>query len=78
MSEGHVHYLAGWPDADGWNTVLTPLCTKAGLPVMDLPEGLRLRDTATERFWFNYAAHEVSHAGQTYAPASVTRESLTE
>jgi beta-galactosidase len=74
MSQGSTHYLAGWPDAEGWTTVLTPLCAQAGLDVIDLPEGLRRRDTATETFWFNYAAHEVDFDGRSFAPASVTRD----
>lgn len=74
MSQDGVHYLAGWPDAEGWKTILTPLCAQAGLEVIDLPEGLRRRDTATETFWFNYAAHDVTFDGRSFAPASVTRD----
>ncbi|QTN37008.1 beta-galactosidase [Cognatishimia activa] len=74
MSQGGMHYLAGWPDAEGWKTILTPLCAQAGLEVIDLPEGLRRRDTATETFWFNYAAHDVTFDGRDFAPASVTRD----
>ncbi|MCH2248639.1 MAG: beta-galactosidase [Cognatishimia sp.] len=74
MSQDGVHYLAGWPDAEGWKTILTPLCAQAGLEVIDLPEGLRRRDTATETFWFNYAAHDVTFDGRDFAPASVTRD----
>lgn len=74
MSQDGMHYLAGWPDAEGWKTILTPLCAQAGLEVIDLPEGLRRRDTATETFWFNYAAHDVTFDGRSFAPASVTRD----
>ena len=74
MSHGSVHYLAGWPDPEGWAAVLTPLCADVGLDVVALPDGLRRRDTATETFWFNYAAHEVSFDGRSFAPASVTRD----
>ena len=74
MSHGSVHYLAGWPDPEGWAAILTPLCEEVGLDVVALPDGLRRRDTATETFWFNYAAHEVSFEGRSFAPASVTRD----
>ena len=74
MSQDGVHYLAGWPDAEGWKTILTPLCAQAALEVIDLPEGLRRRNTATETFWFNYAAHDVTFDGRDFAPASVTRD----
>ena len=74
MSMDGMHYLAGWPDVEGWKTILTPLCAQAGLEVIDLPEGLRRRDTASETFWFNYAAHDVTFDGRDFAPASVTRD----
>ena len=74
MSHVSVHYLAGWPDPEGWAAILTPLCEEVGLDVVALPDGLRRRDTATETFWFNYAAHEVSFEGRSFAPASVTRD----
>ena len=75
MGNGQMTYLAGWPDAEGWRRVLLPLCQSAGLAVADLPAGLRLRDSGSERFWFNYGAETASYGGKTYAPASVTRES---
>ena len=37
---------------------------------------LRLRETATERFWFNYTAETQIYDGKTFAPASVLRERL--
>lgn len=77
MSQGPLHYLAGWPDAEGWKTVLTPLCAQAGLEVIDLPEGLRRRDTATETFWFNYAATPQQLGGRVFEPASVVRDPRT-
>ena len=47
------------------------------LALFDLPGGLRVRDTATERFWFNYDAETVTYEGRSFEPASVTRELRT-
>lgn len=74
MSNGHVSYVAGWADVAGWRAILMPLLDKAGIKVMDLPDGLRVRDTAGERFWFNYSADPVSYDGRDFAAASVTRD----
>lgn len=76
MSNGHVSYVAGWADVAGWRAILMPLLDKAGIKVMDLPDGLRVRDTAGERFWFNYSADPVSYDGRDFAAASVTRDTL--
>ncbi|GAA6209796.1 beta-galactosidase [Cognatishimia sp. WU-CL00825] len=74
MSNGHTSYVAGWADVAGWCAILTPLLEKAGITVMDLPDGLRVRDTATERFWFNYGAEVVQYDGRAFDAASVTRD----
>ena len=55
MGGAHLRYLAGWPDPDTFATIIRTLCTEAGLDALDLPEGLRIRDTARHRFVFNYA-----------------------
>ncbi|MDC0737655.1 beta-galactosidase [Cognatishimia sp. SS12] len=74
MRSGQLSYVAGWADVAGWRAILTPLCQEAGLTVLDLPGGLRLRDTASERFWFNYGAAPINYEGRQFAPASVLRE----
>ncbi|MGH1463961.1 MAG: beta-galactosidase [Cognatishimia sp.] len=74
MSNGHTSYVAGWADVAGWRAILTPLCQAAGIEVIDLPDGLRVRDTASERFWFNYGAETVSYDGREFTAASVTRD----
>jgi len=52
-------YLAGWLDDKGFDRLIKYCAKKAELPTIQLPEGVRVRDTATERFWFNYNAHPV-------------------
>jgi beta-galactosidase len=74
VAAGNLHYLGGWLDQDAARRVFARLCQAHGLETLDLPDGVRCRDTATERFWFNYdtEAHEVS--GRLLAPISVLRE----
>jgi len=73
VGNGSMHYLAGWLDQAGFRRVFSKLCADCGLEVMDLPDGVRVRDTGVERFWFNYdiESHEV--AGLTLEPTSVMR-----
>lgn len=68
---GGLHYLAGWPDEVTFMALLRGFCQKAGLATHVLPDGLRLRDTATHRFLFNYSPDPVEWQGQTLPPAGV-------
>ena len=74
MTQGQLIYLGAWLDPEGFRRFFRDLGGKAGLDLVDLPEGVRVRETGTERFWFNtdIEAHEV--AGRTLAPISVLRE----
>ncbi len=74
MRSGQLSYVAGWPDVEGWRSILTSMCEQAGIETLDLPDGLRVRDTENERFWFNYAAEAITYAGRVFEPASVTRD----
>ena len=71
-----LRYVGGWPDADGWAPILADACREAGLATVDLPGGLRLRDTATHRFAFNYAPEPVEWEGETLPPAGVVWRAL--
>ncbi|MEM9970136.1 MAG: beta-galactosidase [Pseudomonadota bacterium] len=71
MATGRVTYLGGWPDRAGWDTLLTPVAKRAGLDVADLPPGLRLRETASHTFAFNYAAEPREWHGTTLPAAGV-------
>ena len=66
-----LHYLAGWPDEAAFSRMLTAICNEIGLETDPLPEGLRLRDTATHRFMFNYNAVPVEWGGVTIPAAGV-------
>ena len=68
---GGLHYLAGWPDAEALNRILMVLCREQGLKTLALPEGLRCRDSATHRFYFNYGDAPVVWDGMDIPAAGV-------
>ena len=54
---GHdnIHYLAGWPDAEGLESILYPMLAKAGLSITKLPEGVRMRSIEGGTLLWNYS-----------------------
>ncbi len=73
---GALHYLAGWADPEALVRIVRQMAAKAGLDTLDLPEGLRVRDTATHRFWINYGAEPSMFEGRTIGAADVLWEPL--
>lgn len=53
IRSGGLHYLAVWPDEAALTRIVQSLCDRKGVETDPLPEGLRRRDSATYRFWFN-------------------------
>jgi beta-galactosidase len=76
MGDPHIRYLAGWPDPATFDRIIRNAATAQGLAVHDLPTGLRIRDTATHRFVFNYAPHPLTWNGTQIPPAGVHWEPL--
>ena len=76
MRAGHVTYMGGWGDDAALDVLIGDLCTRGGLATLTLPEGVRIRDTATERFWFNYNAEPVTTDAGSLPPAGVLRMEL--
>ncbi len=76
VRQDHLWYLGAWLDEAGMDAFLAGVCAEAGVPVQTLPEGVRIRDTRTERFWFNYSTVPVTIEGRTLPPAGVLRETL--
>ncbi len=68
---GGLHYLAGWPDATALCRILTELCREQGLDTLSLPDGLRCRDSATHRYFFNYGDAPVVWEGAEIPAAGV-------
>lgn len=71
MATGSIQYLGGWPDEVLWDRIVAEACARQGLTVQVLADGLRLRDTRTHRFAFNYGPEPVAYRGVTLAPAGV-------
>ncbi|MFM7348699.1 MAG: beta-galactosidase [Erythrobacter sp.] len=69
---GRVRYCATWPDAKLLRLLVARMAGEAGVPLLDLPEGIRVRRTQDLVFTFNYASEPVAvpHLGATLAPAS--------
>jgi beta-galactosidase len=76
MGNGSLRYLAGWPDDDTFDRILGVHCDIAGIATLRLPEGLRVRDTATHRFVFNYAPEPQVWNGTEIPAAGVHWEPL--
>ncbi|WP_108484485.1 beta-galactosidase [Oceaniglobus ichthyenteri] len=71
-SRSKLHYLAGWPDDTAFDRLITGACAAEAIKTLFLPDGLRLRDTATHRFWFNYGPDPIMFQGITHPAAGVT------
>ncbi|WP_372571913.1 beta-galactosidase [Ruegeria jejuensis] len=71
MSSGGLSYLGAFPDEALWDRIVEQAAGRAGLAVMRLPEGLRLRDMGAHRFAVNYNAHAVEWNGAQLEPCGV-------
>lgn len=76
VAAGNVTYLGAVLDQVGWRRVISSLCAKARLEIREMPEGLRVRECGSERFWFNHLPEEIQFEGRRFAPISVTREAV--
>jgi beta-galactosidase len=67
-----VRYCAIWPDRALLALLVERMAGEAGVALLDLPEGIRVRRTQAHVFTFNYAAAPVfvPHLGATLPPAS--------
>lgn len=76
MGGDHLRYLAGWPDDATFDGIIGGLCDAAGIATLRLPDGLRVRDTATTRFFFNYGPKPVTWKDTIIPAAGVHWEAL--
>jgi beta-galactosidase len=76
MRTDHVVYVGGWPDRDTFHALVCDLCRELGVETRDLPDGLRIRETATHRFWFNYAPEPLTSGGREIGACDVGWEPL--
>ena len=59
FAKASMRYCAAWPDRALLDLLVERIAGEAGLDLMDLPEGIRVRRTVTHLFAFNYAAHPI-------------------
>lgn len=71
MRNGRTSYLGGWPDAVLWERMIDDALSRLDLDAAKMPDGLRRRDTATHRFYFNYAPTPARFDGLDIPPAGV-------
>ncbi|MFK7761785.1 MAG: beta-galactosidase [Roseobacter sp.] len=76
MCAGKTTYIGGWPDATLWDRLVAQAAKKCGIDTLHLPEGIRLRDTPTHRFYFNYGPKPCHFEGMTLLPAGVAWKAL--
>ncbi|MEL7027413.1 MAG: beta-galactosidase, partial [Pseudomonadota bacterium] len=67
VEQDGTFYLGAWPDTDGWDRVVAILADMAGLKTEAMTGGLRLRDTETHRFVFNYGPEAQDYDGRMIA-----------
>ena len=69
---GGVRYCAVWPGRSLLGLLVERMAAEAGVKLIDLPDGIRVRSTQDHVFTFNYAANPVfvPHLGATLTPAS--------
>jgi len=76
MGSDTLRYLAGWPDDDTFDRIIGYHCDVLDIATCVLPDGLRVCDTATHRFVFNYTATPQMWHGTRILPAGVHWEPL--
>ena len=77
VQQGNISYIAGWPDQITLIHLFTNICSTARIPTIALPDGLRIRDTGSERFWFNYNSYTVNFDGNEIPPTTLIRNSIS-
>jgi len=76
VQRGRQIYVAACFDPEGWAQLVEIVARQTGIETVDLPDGIRRRDTATERFWFNHTTETFQIDGKVLPPVSVTRAPL--
>ena len=76
MRQGNQTYLGGWLDDATLDQLILKICAAAQIETLVMPEGVRIRTTGTERFWFNYTDQRVACHGIELEPAGVLRVTI--
>ena len=62
-------YIAGWANHDTLRSIFTDICADQEISITHLNDCVRIRETSTHRFWFNFSERE-STVGSIKIPAS--------
>lgn len=73
VRQNNLTYVGGWGDAGMLDRLVRDIALRARLETLDLPRGVRVRDTGTERFWFNHNPHAINSPAGTIEAAGVLR-----
>ena len=76
IGQANRQYLAGWPDQEALIRILSDACIAQNISITNLPNSVRVRDTESHRFWFNYSETESIVGKVKLAPSGVVWESL--
>lgn len=71
IKQGKVQYVAGWPDPQALERILGQACAAEGIETTVLTGGLRIRDTSSHRFVFNYGSTSAVYSGEDIPAADV-------
>ena len=74
VGKDQIMYLAAMLDDETRKRLFKSILDRTDVDTIELPQGVRVRDTATERFWFNYNWTKQHIAGFTLDAASYKRE----
>lgn len=55
FAQDHIRYVAAWPDRSLLDLLVERVACEAGITLTPLPEGVRMRSTASHLFTLNYA-----------------------
>jgi beta-galactosidase len=76
MCQGNQTYLGGWLDDAALDQLILKICAVAQIETLVMPDGVRIRTTKAERFWFNYTDQSVACHGIELEPAGVLRVTM--
>lgn len=71
MGQSNQIYCGGWLDDTALDHLMRLLCDQADLPTRSLPDGIRVRQTAKEEFWFNHTTQTLDTPAGRLPPAGV-------
>ena len=77
MSNGRISYIGAWLNPVALQRVIERACASAGVDTLELPDGVRMRDTGSERFWFNYNATTETVGDLTLSAGAVIRQDIS-